>query len=213
MAHVRLTDSLKRTILINLESRFSLAMGKLMERLAALPIYDDALDAAIPAAEQALANKLGTLNADWLTATDEGRVTFDVMTPHGRFNFAIDAALKRPPPRRFVPRRLANFYSSNAKYPTTAPSYAEAKPLIDQYTAIQHDRNNTIKAIKELLASCPSLKVLLEHWPSALDYVDDATKQQHIAPNPKRSTEKREIAAVDDSVKAAIVKTRLLTGT
>jgi len=214
MAHVRLTDNLKRIIRNNLHARFDKACAALIEKIEKFPIYDEALDYAIPAEQRVLAERLGSLNKDWLPAVTEGRVHLRFETKHGTFSVLIDTKLKGPPPVRFVPRSMDRAYTS-IMYPyATAPSFEHILPLAEQYVAIQQDKEKTLRAIGTLLDSCASLKTLLEHWPSALDFVDVATRQQHLAPNPKRgAAAKREVAVVEDDVKAALIKARLLTGT
>lgn len=104
----------------------------------------------------------------------------------------------------------SSYYLSEHNYTieSTAPLYPRIKTILDPLHQIEQDRTTLVNQIEELLAKVPSLKKLIEVWPSALDFVSPRYVEQHNRPVVYEKRAKVEVA-MDIETKANLLKARM----
>lgn len=91
------------------------------------------------------------------------------------------------------------------------PTYDEAKAVMLAVEDLQKERDHLLKQLVDgVLKKCTTLKQVLEHWPSVMDFLPESVHQLHAAPQEKRAKPTKAEIAIDDNAKAAMIKARLL---
>ena len=104
----------------------------------------------------------------------------------------------------------SSYYLSEHNYTieSTAPLYPRIKTILDPLHQIEQDRATLVTQIEEILVKVPSLKKLIEIWPSALDFVSPRYVEQHNRPVVYEKRAKVEVA-MDIETKANLLKARM----
>ena len=85
-------------------------------------------------------------------------------------------------------------------------SAQEVERIINERDALK------VALIDNIAMKCTTLKQVLEAWPSALDFLDDATRAKHNENTVRASPAKRDELVVAAEVKAQLLTARMRNG-
>ena len=205
MATVRITEAIRYHVKQKIEAMYGEMHRKERQKLDALPIATQLLDIKLPARERELARQLDQMSPDrrWFGTFYGFNCTVRLDDDYYHFT------AKLPVPQ-IAPYGTPNYWSTEV--PHTLPCFPQIEEICERLGQITNERDRLIETlVKGVLTECRTLRQVLEHWPSALDFMPDAVKIKHAEKTDTAKRKKPDIT-VDESTKAALIKARMLTG-
>lgn len=202
MAVVRLTEPLKREILGNIQIKFEAEISRVFAELQKDEVIRQAYFDTYTEAERELVARLNA-GIQW----NHKIHNFDVyFAPPAGVQQCVRLQSSKD---YFVPNRG---YSGKMDVLLIPGSEAYAHMVENHQRRVQlnQERVTTQGAAKQMMDGLPTLKRLLEFWPSALDFCPgEAVKRHHTVV--ERAAKGPYEAEVPDEFKVSIAKLRLIT--
>lgn len=204
MATVRMTRDLRQSIIENIKKMFHTRSEKAMEQVQLemqklqeeIRLYLFPREIVQELCDPKFRDYVLLKNAIDFNVKANGKTyTFNLQFVGGMLPVKFDAS---------------SYYLHVKQYwiPEDAPMYPKVKAILDPLHQIENDCNELVGQIQDLLDEAPSLKRLLEVWPSALDFVPKKYVDRHNQPVVYAKREKVEIA-MDIETKANLLKARM----
>lgn len=208
MATVRITQSIIDHVQNRIRGMFRTRLDEMNKKINAIAprIVNEAWEYSFTKAQKDAAYALGD---DWVHVADSARaqihfkITDDADAE--RSSFLVDASF---PVRRPLPKGFANYYRY-LSLPEHAPVYESAVKLMREYRAIERERDELLdNIVNGFLKQCTTLRQVLEKWPGALEFMPSEAIAKH---NTKTERVETAIPEVEDKVKTALIKARMLS--
>jgi hypothetical protein len=207
MASVRITEDIRNHVKAKIDALFADRKKNKLEELQHLDIGRQMYEKKIPAAARQLAETLnGTDSGRWVTERETLSVKMSY-TDHKGVACTYSFQVKFVPPV-LVPLRGFGEQYSTYEMPQDIAAYPLAVKVMREFAVICEECEKLHAALGGLFRASGTLRQVLERWPTALDFVDDATKKRHAAKTEK--VERAEIPQVDIEAQALLMKARML---
>jgi len=206
MATVRITNSIRYHVKQKLEALYADRIKKKHEELKHLGIGMACYNRHIPHNFRTWASEL---NKDpdgiWI---DEHK-TIDVMITYGDppKEAVFSVPLNPPIP---LPNRFQRWGDSKFRLLPDMEPYKHAVEILTAETKLREEQKSLIHTIVDgVLTECTTLKQVLEHWPTALEFMSDDVREVHNRTVEKKTRDKPNIEIGDD-VKMSLIKARMI---
>lgn len=213
MATVRITNEIRQYVRARFMSMFHRRIEEKTKQLQHLGIANACYEAKVPQKYRDLAAQLNQdPDGGWIEETTSFMVEMKYTTDVGTEKVVVFSVPFKPPVP--LPQRLHGRYSlSRFQLTEELECYQHAKKVWLEVDQLTRERDNLISTIVDgVLTQCSTLRQVLLVWPTALDFMPEAARQQHYAKTEKRSSNPAADIQIDDSVKVALMKARMTEG-
>ena len=201
MATVRITDRIIRDVRYNIQQQFQnlryAEAKKLQDTRFGLAAYNELVS---PIQQKIIAQ---------LNATS-GLRYHSWFTDCGYINGAVDRFDFQAPLGGALPFPLG---THRVIFTEETPHYADAKAIVDRLREIDKECSYVQDEMcGQVLGQCTTLKQVIEHWPSIVDYLPHDVLAKHAEPVAPTVRRKRAEIDISDASKVALTKLRFLKG-
>lgn len=208
MATVRITNHIREHVRNRFHALFQKRLEAKMEELQHLDIGNQCFRQYIPEKERQLIEQLNS-HQRWVEETATINIEMKYFDLDGKeciVTFTVKFIPPVPLPARF------RGYNARMHLKPEMPAYPHAVKIFHEHAALTRERDSLIKTIvNDVLTNCGSLRQVLEHWPSAMEFMPEDVVEQHNRPTEKRVNTAKDVT-IDESVKATLLKARMLSG-
>lgn len=213
MATVRITNDIRHHVRTKFHTMFQRRIEEKTEELQHLGIGNACYEAKIPQKYRDLAAQLNQdPDGGWIEESSSFVVEMKYTTTAGNEKAVVFTVPFKPPVP--LPKRLTNRYNYSRFHLTEdMECYQHAKKVWMEIDQLTGERDNLISTIVDgVLTQCSTLRQVLLVWPTALDFMPEAARQQHYTKAEKRNSNPAADIQIDDSVKVALMKARMTQG-
>lgn len=210
MASVRITHSIRQFVRNRFEAMFNKRLTDKINELQHLGVGEACYNHYVPARARQLAQELNAFES-WIPVTETINisVTYTCSITGKDKTVVFSVAFKPPVP---LPKRFTSHWNTQITLIPSIDAYQHVVKILHEYDAILAERDNLIHTMVDgVLTECGSLRQVLEHWPNALDFMPEDARAEHARKAEKRESRAKNVA-IDDAVKASLLKARMLSG-
>lgn len=205
MAYVKLSESLRNSIVSNLKEVFAKRKRQLTQNMRNLLNEQDILAVLIPPETQA---KLDGIPKIFLQGIfGDLRIRFRTMEFHIPLQLTTHLPMDWTSP----------YAGSDARplLPETYPHYAQLTDLYNEHKAVCKEEDETVTHVTDLLKKSVSVQQVMAIWPAVVHYLPAEATQKLHSQKPRNTTKRlaQTFGPLPDSVAVSLVRATLLKDT
>lgn len=206
MATVRITNNIRYYVKQKLEALYADRIKKKHEELNHLDIGMACYNRHIPHNFRTWASELNKdPDGEWM----EEHQSIGILITYGNPPIEVGFCVPLNPPVP-LPKRFHRWGGSTFRLLPDMEPYKHAVEILTAETKLREEQKSLIQAIVGgVLKECTTLRQVLEHWPTALEFMPDDVREVHNRAVEKKTRDKPNIEIGDD-IKMSLIKARMI---
>lgn len=206
MATVLLSNQVRNTLIKNAAEKYTPLREKLLGEIPREQLSRQFMERVFPDNVLKVIKYLKNLDNDWIKELHELMFYFPITTDktdlpqHYQLQIPFPNGIPGPSEWRYARVQMDEVFKS-------LPCYKEVSDILVKVIVLEKEANELRNKLSDMIDSYRTLKQLLEVWPSAIEFLDEKTRERHMTKETRSSASKPEI---DDRTKTLLAKVNML---